>query len=25
VDDSWDIIRSRKLKAVTRDTGVTSG
>lgn len=25
VDDSWDIIRSRKLKRTTRDTGTTSG
>jgi hypothetical protein len=25
VDDSWDIIRTRKLKATTRDKGTTSG
>lgn len=25
VDESWDIIRSRKLKAAVRDTGTTSG
>lgn len=25
VDDSWDIVRSRKLKRTTRDTGTTSG
>lgn len=25
VDDSWDVIRSRKVKATTRDTGTTSG
>jgi hypothetical protein len=25
VDDGWDVVRSRRLKATTRTTGTTSG